>query len=154
VFASNPIWFDKCMYRLVMLLHRKGVVLEATTSRWGLVSILSTLSVSLIAIAIGLWAAHETGIGGLTMVVFMLIVAAIGVISAILTACFGIYFLRNQPASKIDLLIDGFVNGVSDGDITKDNIGDKIKVVGEKLGSKTKTWLDETQGGRDTNAKP
>jgi NADH:ubiquinone oxidoreductase subunit K len=116
--------------------------MDSTQSRWGLVSVASTVSLGLIAIAIALYAVYATVHGGCVMLVFIYVLAAAGLIIGLSVVILGIFFLRHQTAPLSDVVVRGIVKGASgdlqetykdapDGDTLKET--DKL---GIKIGSK------------------
>jgi len=88
--------FDQYMGHIVSLLEKKGFYLDSPNLRWGLVAVASTVFLSLIAIALALYAVYETSGGGCVMFGFMIAVAVIGVLGMLFTVCLAVYCLRHQ----------------------------------------------------------
>ncbi len=105
--------FDKFMerYPLHFLESRFSIAFYSSSSRWGFTSVLSTVSLSFIAIAIALYAVYMAESGGCVMFAFIIAVAVIGLLGMVAIGIMSVYFMRNQNEPDIDLFIRGIMKG-------------------------------------------
>ena len=153
--------FDKFMEnKLLHFLESKcRIYFDVSQSRWGFISVLSTISLSFIATGISLFAfavaVVATLLSGVGIIMTILgaifafglaligiIFGIIGLIIGISIVIIGIYFLRNQTQPVSDLLARGIVKGTV-GNVPEKDISKVTEQLGMQIGIKIKKLIED-----------
>lgn len=138
--------FDRFMekYPLHFLERMLKISFYPSPARLGITSILSTVFLSFIAIAIALYAVYEAKDGGGVMLGFIIAIGVIGVVGMLAIGIMNVYFLRNQNEPDVEVFLRGIMKGASENEVER---------FGIRVGKYAKEVMDEKESSPRRRAK-
>lgn len=108
---------------------------NTTSSRWGFCSVLSTVFLSIVAIAIAFYAVYETENNRcFALLIFIIVIGVIGVLGVLFTAWVSLYFLRYPLKEDAPILRDIDKAVSEDIPLHLKEINTTLKEISKKIG--------------------